>query len=95
MRRISGRRTCRSCEHVADVDPLVAAVECEKCGAEMFQRDDDKPDTVRHRLEVYAEQTAPLVGYYAERGILEGINATGTVEEVTERALGVLRRYQG
>ena len=95
VRRISGRRTCRSCDHVADVDPHAEAAACEKCGAEMFQRDDDRPETVRHRLEVYAQQTAPLVGYYTDRGILEGIDATGSVEEVTERALEVLRRYQG
>jgi adenylate kinase len=67
---------------------------CEKCGGELFQRDDDKPDTVRHRLEVYAAQTAPLVGYYSDRDMLEQIDAMGTVDEVTERALAVLRRYQ-
>jgi adenylate kinase len=94
VRRISGRRTCRSCENAAIVEPDRPAPPCEKCGGELFQRDDDKSETVRHRLEVYAAQTAPLVGYYSERDMLEKIDAMGTVDEVTQRALEVLRRYQ-
>ena len=94
VRRISGRRTCRNCENGGIVEPDQVAPPCDKCGGELFQRDDDKPGTVRHRLEVYAAQTAPLVGYYSERDMLEQIDAMGTVDEVTERALAVLRRYQ-
>ena len=70
-----------------------AAKFCDRCGGQLFQRDDDKPDTVRHRLEVYAEQTAPLVGYYAEKGVLVGIDATGPVDNVTERAIAALRPF--
>jgi adenylate kinase len=66
---------------------------CDRCGGDLFQRDDDQPLTIRHRLEVYAEQTAPLVGYYADAGILQGIDATGPVDDVTERAISVLRRF--
>ncbi|HET6817011.1 MAG TPA: adenylate kinase [Mycobacteriales bacterium] len=95
VRRLSGRRTCRNCGHIwhLDFDPPSAEGVCDICGGELFQRDDDKPETIRHRLEVYYEQTAPLVGYYAEAGILVGIDAMGPVDDVTERALAALRPY--
>ena len=53
----------------------------------MVQRDDDKPETVRHRLEVYREQTAPLSGFYESEGLLARIDAIGEVDEVTDRAM--------
>jgi adenylate kinase len=95
IRRLSGRRTCRSCGHIwhVDFDPPTREGICDHCEGELFQRDDDKPDTVRHRLEVYAEQTAPLVAFYAEKGILVGIDATGPVDDVTERAIAALRPH--
>ncbi|MGF7238264.1 MAG: adenylate kinase [Frankia sp.] len=95
VRRLSGRRTCRNCGTVWHVDFDPPAVEgiCDRCGGELFQRDDDRSETVRHRLEVYAEQTSPLVAYYAERGILIGLDATGPVDNVTDRALEALRHY--
>jgi adenylate kinase len=96
IRRLSGRRTCRSCGHIwhVDFDPPVREGICDHCGGELFQRDDDKPDTVRHRIDVYAEQTAPLVSFYAEKGILLGIDATGPVDDVTERAIAALRPFE-
>jgi len=96
IRRLSGRRTCRSCGHIwhVDFDPPGRDGICDHCDGELFQRDDDKPDTVRHRLEVYAEQTAPLVAFYAEKGILVGIDATGPVDDVTERAIAALRPFE-
>ncbi len=96
VRRLSGRRTCRSCEHVwhLDFDPSTREGVCDHCGGELFQRDDDRSETVRHRLEVYADQTAPLVGYYADVGLLVGLDATGPVDDVTERAIAALRRYR-
>jgi adenylate kinase len=96
VRRLSGRRTCRTCGtnwHV-DFDPPSVEGVCDRDGGELFQRDDDKPGTVRHRLDVYAKQTAPLVSFYAARGILVGIDATGPVDDVTERALEALHRYE-
>ncbi|MEP6697159.1 MAG: adenylate kinase [Pseudonocardiales bacterium] len=95
VRRLSGRRTCRNCGHVwhLDFDPPAREGVCDRCGGELFQRDDDRPDTVRHRIEVYADQTAPLIAYYAERGLLVGLDATGPVEDVTERAIDALRPY--
>ncbi len=96
VRRLSGRRTCRSCEHVwhLDFDPSTREGVCDHCGGELFQRDDDRSETVRHRLEVYADQTAPLVGYYADVGLLVGLDATGPVDDVTDRAIAALRRYR-
>ena len=97
VRRLSGRRTCRRCGHVwhLDFDPPATAGECDRCGGELFQRDDDSEHTIRHRLEVYADQTSPLIGYYGERGLLRGVDAAGPVEDVTERAINALRRFGG
>jgi adenylate kinase len=95
VRRLSGRRTCRQCGHVwhLDFDPPASDGVCDRCGGELFQRDDDSEDTIRHRLEVYADQTSPLIGYYGDRGLLRGVDATGPVEDVTERAINALRRF--
>jgi adenylate kinase len=95
VRRLSGRRTCRQCERVWHIlyDPPVRTGICDECGGELFQRDDDSELTIRHRLEVYNEQTAPLVSFYADEGTLIGIDATGPVEEVTSRALAALRPF--
>jgi adenylate kinase len=95
VRRLSGRRTCRRCGRVWHLtfDPPAQPGVCDVCGGELFQRDDDREETIRHRLEVYAQQTAPLASYYADEGILLGIDATGPVEEITERALAALRRF--
>ncbi|MCW2898218.1 MAG: adenylate kinase [Streptosporangiaceae bacterium] len=92
VRRLSGRRTCSECGRIWHVmfDDKKDDV-CDDCGGQLFQRDDDKEETIRHRLEVYTEQTAPLVSFYADEGNLVGIDATGPVEEVTERALAALR----
>jgi adenylate kinase len=62
---------------------------------EWVQREDDKPETVRHRLAVYREQTAPLSGFYEQEGLLARIDAMGAIEEVTERALAALREAEG
>lgn len=95
VRRLSGRRTCRRCGRVWHVlfDPPSRESVCDDCGGELFQRDDDREETIRHRLEVYQEQTAPLVSFYADEGILVGIDATGPVEDVTDRALAALRPF--
>ena len=95
VRRLSGRRTCRRCGRVWHVafDPPSRPGICDDCGGELFQRDDDREATIRHRLEVYQQQTAPLVAFYADEGILLGIDATGPVDEITDRALSALRRF--
>lgn len=95
VRRLSGRRTCRNCGHTwhIDFDPPTREGICDHCGGELFQREDDKAETVRHRLEVYADQTGPVIGYYAEQGILVGIDAMGPVDNVTDRAVEALHPY--
>jgi adenylate kinase len=95
VRRLSGRRTCRRCERVQHVlyDPPARKGICDDCGGELFQRDDDSEETIRHRLEVYAEQTAPLISFYADENTLIGIDATGPVEEITSRAMAALRPF--
>ena len=95
IRRLSGRRTCRSCNHVwhVDFDPPAEAGRCDLDGGELYQRDDDKAETIANRLAVYAESTAPLVSYYADRGLLVGIDATGPVDDVTQRAIDALRPF--
>jgi adenylate kinase len=97
VRRLSGRRTCHRCGHVwhVDFDPPTQRDTCDHCSGQLYMRDDDQPETVRHRLVVYTEQTVPLVDFYADRGILVGINATGSVENVTKRAIAALRRFSG
>ena len=95
VRRLSGRRTCRKCGRIWHglFDPPARQGVCDDCGGELFQRDDDQEETIRHRLDVYQQQTRPLIAYYADDGTLLGIDATGPVEEITDRAMSALRRF--
>lgn len=97
VRRLSGRRTCRTCNHIwhVDFDPPKVPDVCDLDEGELYQREDDKAETVANRLDVYALSTAPLVAYYAEHGVLVGIDATGPVDDVTQRALDALRPFSG
>ncbi|TDB72970.1 adenylate kinase [Micromonospora sp. KC723] len=97
IRRLSGRRTCRGCGKIwhVEFDATTREDICDRCGAELFQRDDDKPETIAARLREYADKTAPLVDYYGAQGKLVGIDATGPVEDVTVRAIDALRSYGG
>ncbi|HZC72480.1 MAG TPA: adenylate kinase [Jatrophihabitans sp.] len=92
VRRLSGRRTCKTCGHVwhVDFDPTTIDGVCDKDGGRLYQRDDDQPATVRHRLEVYHDQTEPLIGFYRDGEKLVAIDALGAVEDVTERAIAAL-----
>jgi adenylate kinase len=89
-----GHRLDRVLELVVDQDELVRRLSGRMMlvDGKMVQRDDDKPETVRHRLEVHREQTAPLSGWYDGQGLLTRIDAMGSIEEVTERALKALGR---
>ena len=97
IRRLSGRWTCRGCSKIwhQTFDPPAKEGVCDRCNGQLYQRDDDKAETVAERLRVYARDTAPLIGFYAEQGKLIGIDATGPVEDVTQRAEDELRRYNG
>lgn len=90
--RLSGRRTCRHCKttyHVISKPPRQPDI-CDKCGGELYQREDDRPESIRVRLQAYQESTAPLVDYYAHRGVLRTISASGTPLEVFERTMQLL-----
>ena len=98
VRRLAGRRTCSQDTshtfHVLFCPPEAEGV-CDVCGGELYQRDDDREETVRHRLDVYQEQTTPLIGYYSERDLLVEMSALGRVSEVTERAMALLEEKAG
>jgi adenylate kinase len=85
--RIAGRRTCRACGAMFHVrfSPAKRDGVCDACGGETYQRDDDREDTVRHRLEVYAQQTEPLVRFFEGRGLLRRIAGTGEIPEIFAR----------
>lgn len=85
VERVSGRRLCRVCGeayHVKFNPPQQPGV-CDADGGELYQRDDDRPETVRKRLEVYWEQTSPLVDYYRRRGVLVEVNGDQPIDAVT------------
>ncbi|MBE0618075.1 MAG: adenylate kinase, partial [Proteobacteria bacterium] len=93
VERLSGRRTCKGCGamyHLLFSPPKVAG-KCDKCGGELFQRDDDQEATIRSRLKVYDEQTAPLIAYYRKAGLLRPIDGMGGMEQI----LGGSRRFSG
>jgi adenylate kinase len=92
LRRITGRRVCRNCEAVYHIDfnpPTVAGV-CDVDGGELYQRADDRPETVRNRLYVYYKQTSPLVGYYFAKGVLAELNGAGSIGAVHEALMDLL-----
>jgi adenylate kinase len=91
IRRLSGRRTCPN-GHIFHVefDPPEEEGKCDVCGAELYVRDDDKPEVIEHRLEQYAEKTAPLVDWYDERGLLEKVDGSGAPDDVYEDVRALL-----
>ncbi len=84
MKRLTGRRTCKSCGQMYNVYFNSSRKEgvCDKCGGELFQRDDDKEETIKKRLDVYNAQTAPLFDYYKSKGILKSVSGTGSIDEI-------------
>ncbi len=92
IHRMGGRRACLKCGatyHVEYMPPKTADV-CDNCGAALVIRDDDKPETVKNRLSVYHEQTAPLIDYYSKKGILKEVDGTMEVEQVFEAIKNIL-----
>jgi adenylate kinase len=94
LERLGGRRVCRKCGfnfHTIFNKPKVENV-CDKCGGEVYTRDDDRPEAVQKRLEVYRAQTAPLIDFYRKQGILVDIDASPMVDEIVvnfKRVLGL------
>ena len=92
IKRLSGRRTCRGCgasSHIEFEKPKTAGV-CDKCQGELYQREDDKEEVVSRRLEIYNDQTAPIVEFYKSKGLLKIISALGDVSEITKKAIATL-----
>ena len=90
VQRLSGRRVCPVCNATYHISQLGGSTACKNCGAELIQRKDDSEETIRNRLKVYTEQTAPLIDYYRGKGILRVVDCQGTVEEnfaLVKRAL--------
>jgi adenylate kinase len=92
IERLAGRRTCRKCGamfHVAFSPPRREGL-CDRCGGELYQRDDDKEQTIANRLQVYEKQTAPLVDYYRQRGLLRAIDGVGEIDQIRARVIEAL-----
>lgn len=95
--RLTGRRTCKRCGalfHTVFNPPAREGV-CDRCGGELYQREDDREETIAARLLVYETQTAPLIDYYRKRGLLREVDGEGTVEEIRARVFAALKKASG
>ena len=92
MKRLTGRRTCKGCQQMYNIyyTPPKKEGVCDKCGGELFQRADDKEETIKKRLDVYDAQTAPLIDYYAKKGILKSVAGTGSIDEIFKKVCNIL-----
>lgn len=94
--RLSGRRTCSNCGkiwHVVYEKPAQEGI-CDVCQGQLTQRDDDKAEVISRRLEVYEEQTAPIISFYRSEGLLITVTAVGSVQEITDRCIAALSRIR-
>ena len=94
--RLSGRRTCSNCGkvwHIVYEKPAREGV-CDSCNGELIQREDDKAEVISRRLEVYKEQTAPIISFYRNEGILITVTAVGSVQEITNRCIAALSQVR-
>ena len=97
LKRITGRRTCKGCGagyHVL-YDPPKQADVCNECGGELYQRDDDREETMRRRLEVYEEQTSPLIAYYTDRNLLRTVDGMGDIDDIQRKLIGLIESARG
>ncbi|MCI0822210.1 MAG: nucleoside monophosphate kinase, partial [Chloroflexi bacterium] len=92
VRRLAGRYICRNCQrpYHETVSPPAKQGVCDKCGGEVYQRDDDRPEVVGRRLEVFFEETKPVVDYYRGLGKLKEINGEGSIEDVGNALVAAL-----
>ena len=90
MHRLTGRRVCARCHGTFHIETLADEKVCPVCGAELIHRDDDKPETISKRLQVYHEQTAPLIGYYEGNGKLRTVDGDDRPEDVYKATLASL-----
>lgn len=97
VRRLAGRWTCRACQamyHETDSPPRTAG-RCDRCGGDLYQREDDRTETVQRRVRVYREQTEPLIGYYDRAGLLRRVDGQGTPDEVFDRVARAVEAAAG
>ena len=89
LRRLGGRLVCRSCQapDALGEGEEIASKKCTQCGGELYQRDDDNPEAVQRRIEIYQEETAPVLGFYREQGVLVDIPGDNSVEEVNKQVM--------
>ena len=94
VERLSGRRMCREHGHVFHVkyNPPKVPDRCDYDGAELYQREDDKPEVVRNRIKVYLEKTAPLIDYYKKKGVLVKIDGNKTINDIKEELIAVVKK---
>ena len=90
VQRLGGRRVCTNCGANYQVGTMPESSVCQNCGGEIVQRDDDTPDAIRRRLDLYEEQTAPLIEFYRERGLLIEIDGVGDQQEILDRIIRAL-----
>jgi adenylate kinase len=86
IKRLSSRRTCRGCGKVFPGE----LAKCDSCGGELYQREDDQESVIARRLEVYSEQTEPIISFYRQEGLLITVTATGAVSEITDNVIRAL-----
>ncbi|MDP2681840.1 MAG: adenylate kinase [Deltaproteobacteria bacterium] len=93
IKRLSGRWVCRNCGEGYHIifNPPMENKKCDKCKGEIYQRDDDKEDTILARLKVYDEQTAPLIDFYKKKGSLVTVDGIGGFQEITEKIVNVVK----
>jgi adenylate kinase len=92
LKRLTGRRTCTSCQQMYNIyfSPPKKEGTCDKCGGQLFQRDDDKEATIKKRLEVYQQQTAPLIDYYSKKNIMKTVMGVGSIEDIFKMAVAAI-----
>jgi adenylate kinase len=92
LRRLGGRYICRACQtpHAITLGEDASARTCDKCGGELYQRDDDAPAAVKKRIQVYNDETVPVLRFYRERGVLVEISGENTVDEVNKQVMAAL-----
>jgi adenylate kinase len=93
VERLTGRRTCKDCGRGYHItfDPSKEEGKCDACGGTLFQRDDDQEETIRKRLQVYADQTEPLISYYRDAGLLMELDGMQPIAQVQEKMLTLLQ----
>jgi adenylate kinase len=94
VKRLSGRRVCLNCGATYHVSTLGGKTTCDKCGEELIQRKDDNPETVQNRLNVYHSQTAPLISFYQERGLLKTFDGMQDIDAVYQSIMDALRKAE-